>query len=50
MKIIAKAALATLVRNGLISRQLAESRSSTPEELNRLMGGELLGTGRRVAA
>jgi twitching motility protein PilT len=44
------AALATLVRKELISRQLAESRSSTPEELNRLLGGERLGTGRRVAA
>jgi len=32
------AALATLVRQGKISMQLAESRSSTPEELRRLMG------------
>jgi twitching motility protein PilT len=33
------AALAQLVREGKISRQLAEARSSTPEELRRLMGG-----------
>jgi len=32
------AALATLVRQGQISRQVAESRSSTPEELRRLLG------------
>jgi twitching motility protein PilT len=32
------AALADLVRRGLISRELAESRSSAPEELRRLMG------------
>ena len=32
------AALAQLVRDGQISRELAESRSSTPEELRRLMG------------
>jgi twitching motility protein PilT len=32
------AALATLVRNGKITQRLAESRSSTPEELRRLMG------------
>ncbi len=32
------ASLASLVRQGLISRELAESRSSTPEELRRLMG------------
>jgi twitching motility protein PilT len=31
------AALADLVRGGLITRQLAESRSSTPEELKRLL-------------
>ena len=31
--------LATLVRGGVISQQLAESRSTTPEELNRLLGG-----------
>ncbi|MEA2153975.1 MAG: twitching motility protein PilT, partial [Solirubrobacteraceae bacterium] len=32
------AALATLVRGGKITRQLAESRSSTPDELRRLLG------------
>ena len=32
------AALADLVRRGKISRELAEARSSTPEELRRLMG------------
>ncbi|MDP8943514.1 MAG: type IV pilus twitching motility protein PilT [Actinomycetota bacterium] len=32
------ASLADLVRRGRISRELAESRSSTPEELRRLMG------------
>jgi twitching motility protein PilT len=32
------AALADLVRRGLITRELAESRSSAPEELRRLMG------------
>jgi twitching motility protein PilT len=31
------AALADLVRGGMITRQLAESRSSTPEELKRLL-------------
>ena len=30
--------LAELVREGKISRELAESRSGTPEELRRLMG------------
>jgi twitching motility protein PilT len=33
------AALAALVRSGQITRQLAESRSSTPDELGRLLGG-----------
>jgi twitching motility protein PilT len=33
-------ALATLVRSGKISQQLAESRSSTPEELRRLLGAD----------
>jgi twitching motility protein PilT len=32
------AALATLVRRGKISQKLAESRSSTPDELRRLLG------------
>jgi twitching motility protein PilT len=31
-------ALAQLVRGGKITRELAESRSSTPEELRRLLG------------
>jgi twitching motility protein PilT len=33
------AALVDLVRRGRISQQLAERRSSTPDELKRLMGG-----------
>jgi len=33
------ASLAGLVRSGKITRQLAESRSTTPEELRRLLGG-----------
>ncbi len=36
------AALATLVRAGKISQKLAESRSSTPEELKRLLGASAL--------
>ena len=32
------AALADLVRRSKITRELAEARSSTPEELRRLMG------------
>ncbi len=36
------AALATLVRAGKISQSLAESRSSTPEELKRLLGAHAL--------
>ena len=36
------AALATLVRAGRITQELAESRSSTPEELRRLLGGVAL--------
>jgi twitching motility protein PilT len=39
------AALADLVRRGLITHRLAESRSSTPEELRRLLGGEAPGDG-----
>jgi twitching motility protein PilT len=31
-------ALATLIRDGKVTRELAESRSSTPEELRRLLG------------
>ena len=34
------AALATLVRAGKITRQLAESRAQSPEELRRLMGAD----------
>jgi twitching motility protein PilT len=34
------AALASLVRQGKITRALAESRSSTPDELRRLMGSD----------
>jgi twitching motility protein PilT len=36
------AALATLVRSGRITTELAEARSSTPEELRRLLGGVAL--------
>jgi twitching motility protein PilT len=36
------AALATLVRAGKVSQRLAESRSSTPEELKRLLGASAL--------
>jgi twitching motility protein PilT len=36
------AALATLVRQGKITAKLAESRSSHPDELRRLMGGGLM--------
>ncbi len=38
------AALATLVRSGKISQQLAESRSSTPDELRRLLGADSFAT------
>ena len=34
------AALATLVRSGKITQKLAESRSSTPDELRRLLGAD----------
>jgi twitching motility protein PilT len=34
--------LAQLVRQGTVTRTLAESRSSTPDELNRLLGADLL--------
>jgi twitching motility protein PilT len=44
------AALATLVRQGRITRQLAEARSSTPEELKRLLGGAMGGGGMYQAA
>jgi twitching motility protein PilT len=42
--------LATLVRRGQITRHLAEARSTTPEDLNRLLGGEQASNGRQVAA
>src|SRR5664279_2234668 len=42
--------LATLVRQGQITRKLAESRSSTPEELGRLLGDATLNLGQRAAA
>jgi twitching motility protein PilT len=32
-------ALAALVRQGKITQRVAEARSSTPDELRRLMGG-----------
>jgi twitching motility protein PilT len=38
-------ALATLVRAGKITRQLAEQRATSPEELRRLMGAEPAGSG-----
>src|ERR1700757_4573607 len=44
------ASLATLVRQGKISQKLAESRSSTPEELRRLLGGATLEVGQQMAA
>jgi twitching motility protein PilT len=42
------AALADLVRGGRITRELAESRSSTPEELKRLLEGGTSGAGAAV--
>ena len=36
------AALATLVRSGKVSQRLAEARSSTPQELRRLLGATSL--------
>src|SRR6478609_6019864 len=42
--------LATLVRQGTITQKLAESRSSAPEELNRLLGGGSLQAGGQMAA
>jgi twitching motility protein PilT len=44
------ASLAMLVRQGQITRKLAESRSSTPEELRRLLGAATLDLGERAAA
>src|SRR6201997_1499259 len=43
------ASLASLVRQGAITPRLAESRSSTPEELNRLLGGQHLGLNQQAA-
>jgi twitching motility protein PilT len=43
-------ALATLIRQGKITQKLAESRSSTPEELKRLLGAERLEIGDKAAA
>jgi twitching motility protein PilT len=44
------ASLARLVRLGTITRKLAEARSSTPEELRRLLGDERMQVGRQAAA
>jgi twitching motility protein PilT len=44
------ASLATLVRQGKITQKLAEARSSTPEELRRLLGGARLEVGQQIAA
>jgi twitching motility protein PilT len=44
------ASLATLVRQGTITQKLAEARSSTPEELRRLLGGQRIEMGSQVAA
>src|SRR4029077_19690556 len=41
--------LATLVRSGVISQSLAESRSTTPEELGRLLGGARVDLARQAA-
>ncbi|HEV2982078.1 MAG TPA: type IV pilus twitching motility protein PilT [Solirubrobacteraceae bacterium] len=41
--------LATLVRAGVISQSLAESRSTTPEELGRLLGGSRMDLARQAA-
>jgi twitching motility protein PilT len=43
------ASLATLVREGRISHKLAESRSSTPDELKRLLGAQHLELDRQAA-
>jgi twitching motility protein PilT len=37
--------LAALVRGGKITRQLAEQRATSPEELRRLMGSAPVGAG-----
>ena len=41
--------LAQLVRAGKITRSLADQRSSTPDELRRLLGGGMSGTGMMAA-
>jgi twitching motility protein PilT len=43
------ASLAQLVRQGHVTQKLAEARSSTPEELGRLLGGTSLTAGRAAA-
>jgi twitching motility protein PilT len=43
------ASLATLVREGAITQKLAESRSTTPDELNRLLGSAHLDLNRQAA-
>jgi twitching motility protein PilT len=43
------ASLATLVRAGKISMQTAEARSSTPDELRRLLGAAHLNTSEAAA-
>jgi len=43
------ASLATLVRSGVIPQSLAESRSTTPEELNRLLAGSRVDLARQAA-
>src|SRR5438874_4496721 len=42
--------LAQLVRQGQITQKMAESRSSTPEELKRLLGGSSFEIGQQAAA
>lgn len=36
-------ALSALVKHGVITRQLAEERSNSPEELGRLLGSSAIG-------
>jgi twitching motility protein PilT len=43
------ASLAGLVREGVITHKLAESRSTTADELNRLLGAEQLNLNRQAA-
>src|ERR1700692_670078 len=44
------ASLAMLMRQGKITKKLAEARSSTPEELRRLLGSDRLVVGEQAAA